>query len=170
MRRLALLPLALFLAACPGDKKPKADTVAAAPPPDTTPVDLSGTQAAIPPAAPDTFTRRKLPQVTPGGGQSYPEAPAALVSAVQREQSFSKFCFQEFGQKADPSLRGGVAMLVTVGSSGITDAKVGNSSWSGRAGAAVNRCLNEKAKLAWKIAPGAVKPGTYRVPLTFSGV
>ena len=48
-------------------------------------------------------------------------------------------------------LRGGVAMVVTVGAGGITNAAVGNSNWTSGAGSAVNRCLNEKASIAWKV-------------------
>lgn len=170
MRRLAIIPVLLLLAACPKDKKvePATDTVAL----DTMPSDLSQVQTELPPPAPDTFTPRKLPTGNEGmpSGGSYPNAPAALMSAVEREQSFSKFCFQEFGQKSDPTLRGGVAMIVSIGGAGVTDARVGNSNWSSKAaGSAVNKCLNEKAKLAWKVAPGDVKSGKYIVQLSFSG-
>lgn len=179
MRRLALIPLAIFLTACPGDKPPRraasipVDTAAAAM--DTTQTaDLSKIKAAVPSAAPDTFHRRKL---TPSGTQASssgeaadaPEAPQPLLDAVEREQSVSQFCYTEFGKKTDPRLRGDVTMAVSVGGSGITDARVGSSAWSGTAGSAVNRCLNERAKRAWKLAPGAVKPGRYSVRLAFSG-
>jgi hypothetical protein len=61
-------------------------------------------------------------------------------------------------------------MLVTVGSSGITEARVADANWTSRAaGSAVNRCLNERAKLAWKLAPGAVRNGSYVVQLSFRG-
>ena len=169
--RLAAAPLLLFaLAACPKDKKADVDTAAQVPL-DTTPADLSQVTSAIPAADPDTFKvidpakekRASAPQ------ESYPEAPEALQTAVQREQSASRFCFQEFGQKADPSLRGAVNMIVTVGSGGITDAKVGASNWTGGAGRAVNTCLNERLSQAWKVAPGAVRPGKYKVTLQFRG-
>jgi hypothetical protein len=100
---------------------------------------------------------------------SFPDAPAPLVEAVQREQGATRFCYTEFGQKADPTLRGSVAMVVTVNGSGVSDARVGDSRWTGSAGRAVNRCLDEKAKLAWNVSPGAVKPGKYIVQLSFSG-
>jgi hypothetical protein len=100
---------------------------------------------------------------------SYPEAPSPLLDAVEREQSATRFCYTEFGQKADPSLRGNVAMVVTIGNSGVTDARVGDAKWTGSAGRAVNRCLDQKAKQAWNVAPGAVKPGRYVVQLSFSG-
>jgi hypothetical protein len=166
MRRMLLVPLALVLAACPKDDDenapPPVDSTALAPA-DTTPTDLSQVTTALPPAAPDTFRPRRPEPArttrTSGGSASYPSAPGPLMAAVQREQTFSKFCFQEFGQKSDPTLRGGVAMVVTVGSSGISDASVANSNWTSNAGSAVNRCLNEKASQAWKLAPGEVKPG-----------
>jgi hypothetical protein len=89
------------------------------------------------------------------------------VEAVEREQSFSRFCYQEYGQKADPGLEGGVAMIVTVGSGGITDARVSDDTWSSTAGRAVNECLDQKAAGAWKPTPGAVHPGKYVVQLSF---
>ena len=175
MRSLWIVPMALLLAACPKDKQPAADTTV---PVDTTgdsAVDLSTLETNLPPAAPDTFTRRnpadnpnaRRPAASSGG--NIPTAPAPLMAAVQREQAFSKFCYQEFGQKSDPQLRGGVAMVVTVGAGGITNATVGNSNWTSNAGSAVNRCLNEKARQAWKLEPGEVKAGRYVVQLSFSG-
>ena len=173
--RTSALPLLLIgLAACPKDKKKgAADSVAVAPPivADTTPTDLSSVPTSLPPAAPDTFKPKPIPKATPRAepAPSYPQAPSALMEAVQRSQTVSKFCYQEFGQKVDPTLSGGVAMLVTVGASGITDARVANDRWSSRSGKAVNECLNEKAKLAWKLTPGDVKSGKYIVQLTFTG-
>jgi hypothetical protein len=176
-RRIAaamFLPMIVLLAACPKDKTAKRDSM----PIDTTHLDttkttdLSAIQSNLPPAEPDTFKRRKLtPPASSGdvGGLSVPAAPAALTDAVEREQSMTKFCFTEFGQKSDPTLRGNVAMVVTVGGEGITNATVGDARWSGSAGKAVNNCLNQKAKLAWKLTPGAVKPGKYVVQLSFSG-
>lgn len=175
-KRHALLLLCLTGAvACPKDKKHGTDTAVAVAPPltqDTTPTDLSAVQSNLPPVAPDTFTRRKLPsppRQTTEAPSRYPAAPGELMTAVERSQTFSKFCYQEFGQKADPTLRGGVAMLVTVDASGVGDAKVANDSWSSASGKAVNSCLNERAKTAWKLSPGAVKPGKYVVQLAFSG-
>jgi hypothetical protein len=156
------------LAACHGDKKGSAgDSVAvAAPAADTTPQDLSKVQTGLPPAAADTFTPPKAPVAQP----DYPPAPPALMQSVTREQAFSKFCFEEFGQKADPSLRGGVAVLVTVSDNAVQDAKVANSRWSAKAaGEQVNQCLNEKARLAWKLGDSTVKPGKYVVQLSFRG-
>lgn len=183
MKRLVLIPLFAVLAACPRDKKERAEnlpvdttTVATAMPADTpaTPGDISGAKGSLPSASPDTFKPRKLtaPARAASGGSarsSVPEAPAPLLDAVQREQAFSRFCYTEFGQKADPSLRGNVAMVVTVANDGISDARVGDSNWSGSAGGAVDRCLNDKARRAWKLAPGAVSPGRYAVHLSFTG-
>jgi hypothetical protein len=171
---LLIVPMLLLFAACPKDKTAKRDSM----PVDTTHLDttqttdLSSIQSNLPPAEPDTFKQRKLtPAPSNGGGStmSVPAAPEALTEAVQREQSMTKFCYTEYGQKADPTLRGNVAMVVTVGGEGITNATVGDARWSGSAGKAVNSCLNQKAKLAWKLAPGAVKAGKYVVQLSFSG-
>ena len=186
VRRISLFPLLAVALACPGDKKngtaqlpidtAKPDTTKALATADTTTTDLRKVKTNLPTAAPDTFHQQKLN--APGGAgvgasgrTSFAEAPAPLVDAVEREQSATRFCYTEFGQKADPSLRGNVAMVVTIGSSGVTDATVGDAKWSGNAAAghAVNRCLDQKAKQAWNVAPGAVKPGRYVVQLSFSG-
>jgi hypothetical protein len=181
VKGLAFLPLLAFAAACPGDKKngsaqiPVDSTKQVAT--DTTTMDttkstnLGAIPANLPKPAPDTFHQRKL---TASGGEagaraSYPDAPSPLLDAVEREQSATRFCYTEFGQKADPTLRGNVAMVVTIGNSGVSDARVGDSKWTGAAGRAVNRCLDQKAKEAWNVAPGAVKPGRYVVQLSFSG-
>jgi hypothetical protein len=165
------LGAAVATAGCHGDKKsPPVSTVAAAPTPppiDTTPADLSKLQTKLPPAAPDTFTRPKNydpPNV------DYPPAPPALVESVEREQAFTRFCYEEFGQKVDPSLHGGVAVLVTVADNTVQDARVANSRWSDKdPGEQVNQCLNEKARLAWKLGDATVKPGKYVVQLSFRG-
>ncbi len=174
MRKLFVLPLLVLVAACPRDKEERTEipvdsTIVA----DTVP-DLSELSANIPEAAPDTFTPRQPEPVRRSSGgsvaPSIPAAPEALMTAVEREQSFSRFCYQELGLKSDPSLSGNVAMIVTVGSGGITGARVGDSNWTSRtAGNAVNSCLNEKAGSAWQLAPGAVSPGRYVVQLSFRG-
>lgn len=184
VRGLVLLPLLAFAAACPGDKKKDTaqipvDTSKQVAPADTATMDttkstdLSSIKANLPKAAPDTFHQQKLTASGEAAGAtraSYPDAPTPLLDAVEREQSATRFCYTEFGQKADPSLRGNVAMVVTIGNNGVTDARVGDAKWTGAsAGRAVNRCLDEKAKQAWNVAPGAVKPGRYVVQLSFSG-
>jgi hypothetical protein len=160
MRKLLIAAMVPLLAACPGDKKK-----VAAPPPaqDTVPMNLDSLESAIPPAASDSFT----PPPKRPSAERIPPAPPELVAAVQREQSFSKFCYQEFGQKADPALQGGVAMVVTVDASGVTGARVANDTWSSDAGNAVNDCLNEKAAGAWKRSAKGVKAGKYVVQLSF---
>jgi hypothetical protein len=182
VKRLAFVPLFLIALACPGEKKKdtaqipvdtaKPDSTTLASTDTSKSTDLSTIKTNLPKAAPDTFHEQKL---KPSGGvgtgtrSSFADAPTPLVDAVEREQSATRFCYTEFGQKADPTLRGNVAMVVTIGNSGITDARVGDAKWSGSAGRAVNRCLDQKAKQAWNVAPGAVKPGRYVVQLSFSG-
>jgi len=160
MRRMLASAALVLAAACSHDKKPPT------PPPlaqDTTPMNLDSVQSAIPAAAPDTFTPPKPQEAE----KPIPPAPPDLVEVVEREQSFSQFCYQEFGQKVDPRLEGGVAMLVTVGSSGVSDARVKADTWSSKAGKSVNQCLDEKATRAWKPTSKSVKPGKYIVQLSF---
>lgn len=168
MKRIALLVAGVFvLAGCPGDDdQPPVDTTTTSQM-DTTPVSFDSLQTNLPPPVTDTQTPPP-PVRQAARPAAIPPAPPALMDAVSREQSFTKFCYQEFGQKADPTLRGGVAMVVTVSAEGISDARVENDSWTSDAGAAVNRCLNERAKDAWRLSRGAVRPGKYVVNLTFT--
>ena len=169
MRLLLVVPLAIVLAACPGDRREFAQdsgTVVDTTPVDTT--DLSSIVANIPPA--DTGAPTP-PREGRSAASAIPSAPGPLMDAVRREQSSSQFCYTEHGQKRDPSLRGSVMMIVTVGSSGVTGARIGASRWQGSrdAGQAVNRCLVDRAERAWTLSPGTVRPGQYQVPMTFSG-
>lgn len=168
MKRFALLIAGVVvLAGCPGDDDQPAVDTASTSQMDTTPVNFDTLQANLPPPAPDTQT--SPPPARPVRRQAaIPPAPPALVQAVSREQTFTQFCYQEFGQKVDPTLRGAVAMVVTVSADGITDARVEDDNWTSGAGEAVNRCLNEKAKDAWRLGRGAVRPGKYVVNLTFT--
>ena len=172
MKRLAIILVALvavaalvFLVRPRGDRPVARDTT----PIDTTPVALESLQVAVPPPAPDTFKPvepRKLPPDAPAR-RAIPDAPDALMAAIEREKDFTQFCYEEVGLKTDPTLRGGVAFVVTVGAGGITGARVASDNWTSGAGKAVNRCLNERARQAWKIKPGEVRAGQYRVPLSF---
>ena len=174
---LIVVGVTMVTLGCPGDRRDKraADSArAAAIPVDTTPMDLSKVQTSLPPSLPDTFkgppkvARRSAGEVV--REPPIPPAPPALMEAVEREGTASRFCYQEFGQKVDPSLKGGVALVVSVGSAGgITNARVASDSWSSKAGSAVNRCLDEKAGSAWKLAAGAVPAGKYVVRMTFTG-
>jgi hypothetical protein len=172
MRRLSLLIFLLATVACPRDRK-ETDSIPtdSALVLDTVPADLSGVTTSLPPAVPDTFKARQ--PTSAGGAVSAPDipvAPSPLQEAANREQSVSRFCYREFGLKSDPTLAGNVGMVVTVGQSGISNVRVGRSRWSSRAaGNQVDACLNERLAGAWKLAPGAVRPGTYQLQLTFSG-
>ena len=176
-RLTAGLVLALTItavAACPGERRSNADSAKAAIPVDTTPTDLSKVQTSLPPAMPDTFKAPARAVARRSAGEvvrepPIPPAPPALMEAVSRERTFSRFCYQEFGQKVDPTLTGGVALVVTVGASGINDAKVASDTWSSNAGNAVNRCLDQRAASAWKLTGGTVPAGKYVVRMTFSG-
>jgi hypothetical protein len=175
-RRLIMVVYTVTVApGCPGERRegPRTDSVVAIPV-DTARTDLSKVETSLPPALPDTFkeTARTVARRSAGDvvrEPPIPPAPPALMEAVARERNFSRFCYQEFGQKVDPSLAGGVAMVVTVGSSGISDAKVASDTWSSNAGTPVNRCLDERAASAWKLAAGAVPAGKYVVRMTFTG-
>ena len=161
--RSTLLWCTLVMAACSDAPKPAAQ----APPPhlasDAAPADLSKLKANIPPPLADTFTPLASLHV-----EKIPDAPAALMDAAEREEGISRFCYQEYGQKADPKLVGAVALVVTVDDNVIQSVRVGADDWSSKAGSAVNRCLVQKAPQAWRLLPGDhVAAGRYVVQLRF---
>lgn len=168
MRRLVQLTIMLLVAACGGDTKAKTADAAAvfAAPADTMPVDLGAVKTNLPPAVSDSFVAPpKAPRIRI---ENIPDAPDALMEAVQREEGISRFCYQEFGQKSDPKLVGAVALVVVFDAGKIWSARVGADDWSSKAGKAVNECLVDKAPQAWKLLPGAkVAPGRYVVQLRF---
>ncbi len=160
-----LLGVAAVAASCSGDRTPS-DTASAArvisDTPAVAPVDLSKLNANIPAARPDTFTFHPLRV------ERIPDAPPALMDAAEREQGISRFCYQEYGQKADPRLMGAVALVVTIESDTVRGARVGADDWSSKAGRAVNQCLVQKVPQAWRLLPGAhVSNGQYVVQLQF---
>jgi hypothetical protein len=163
--RTASVGAVFFGLAC-GGAEPKAPAVVASVSTvDTAVADLSKLRANIPSAVADTFT--------PGGAArrgiaNVPDAPPALMDAVEREEGTSRFCYQEYGQKVDGKLVGAVALVVTVEGNAVRGARVGSDDWSSGAGRGVNSCLVQKAPQAWKILPGArIADGRYVVQLRF---
>ena len=160
---------AFALSACGGDGTSKSTDAAVAAfsaPADTQKVDLGSLKTGLPPAVSDSFIApSKAPRLRI---ENIPDAPEALMDAVQREEGISRFCYQEFGQKVDPKLVGVVALVVVVDVGKIWTARVGADSWSSKAGQDVNACLVQKAPEAWKLLPGVkVAPGRYVVQLRF---
>lgn len=171
MNQRLLVACFLLLVACGDSKSKAADPSAAAAaafaaPVDTQHVDLGAVKSAVPAAVNDTFIAPpKAPRIRI---ENIPDAPDALMDAVQREEGISRFCYQEFGQKVDPKLVGAVALVVVVDVGKVWTARVGADDWSSKAGAGVNECLVQKAPQAWKLMPGAkVAPGKYVVQLRF---
>lgn len=168
MRQLIPFALVVILPACGGDTTSRSTDTAAAfvPTADTMPVDLGAVKTNLPPAVNDTFVAPPSPPRI--RIENIPDAPDALMEAVQREEGISRFCYQEFGQKSDPKLVGAVALVVVFDAGKIWSARVGADDWSSKAGKAVNECLVDKAPQAWKLLPGAkVAPGRYVVQLRF---
>lgn len=166
IRILAVLLLLPVLAACPDRRATQQDTI-----PVDTASDLSTIVTDIPEPVRDTSPPPKARQPQPPPARAIPPASGPLLTAVQREQGFTQFCYREFGLKREPGLRGGVTLIVTVGAEGVSGARVGASRWqpAGAAGREVDRCLAERAPQALRLTPGEVRPGQYQVQYTFSG-
>lgn len=165
-RVLSALLLTLVLAACPDRRTDQQDTI-----PVDTVSDLSQIVTDIPEPVRDTSPPPRPVAAQPAAAAAIPAASGPLLTAVQREQGFTQFCYREFGLKRDPGLRGGVTLIVTVGAEGVSGARVGASRWqpAGVAGREVDRCLTERAPQALRLTPGEMRPGQYQVQYTFSG-
>ena len=174
-----MLLAGVLMAACGGDapkRAPTSEAATAASPPapalaaDTAPVDLSTMTTALPDAVSDSVPVAAPDPETVPRVRNVPDAPPALAEAVEREGGISRFCYQEFGQKADPQLRGGVAMVLEIAPGEapqrVATARVAGHSWSSAAGEQVNRCLVDKIPKALRLQE-AVKPGRYVVQLRF---
>lgn len=152
------------MVACSGDSKVPASS--GAPPKlaaENGPADLSNLKSNIPPPASDSFTPIRRLKIV-----NIPDAPTALMDAAEREEGISRFCYQEYGAKADPKLIGAVALVVTVDGNAVVGVRVGADDWSSKAGRAVNTCLVQKAPQAWKLLAGErVESGRYVVQLRF---
>lgn len=91
-----------------------------------------------------------------------------LGTFVRGRESQLRFCYNEYGLKANPALAGSVTASVTLTpAGGVTGVNVTNRTWSGEGASDAERCIAEKIR-AWRFPPSEAGGGTYSFSFSFT--
>ena len=92
-----------------------------------------------------------------------------LGNFVRSRQEQLRFCYEERGLYANPSLAGTINVSITLSGSGnVTGAEVTNRKWSGGGGGAeVESCIIQRIR-TWRFPSSAAGGGTYVFPFNFT--
>ena len=87
---------------------------------------------------------------------------------VRSRESQLRYCYQEFGLKANPALAGTVTVAISLtGSGDVTGVNVANRTWSGPGAAESESCIRNKIR-QWRFPAAAEGGGTYTFPFNFT--
>lgn len=92
-----------------------------------------------------------------------------LGTFVRRHEAQLRFCYQERGLKANPSLAGTVTVAITIAASGnVTGARVTNRTWSGAGSSEAEACMLQRIR-GWNFPRASDSgAGTYSFPFNFT--
>jgi len=91
-----------------------------------------------------------------------------LGQFVRSRESQLRFCYQEYGLKANPSLAGTVTVAISLtGSGDVTGVNVTNRTWSGPGASEAESCIRNKIE-AWRFPSSDAGGGTYSFPFNFT--
>jgi hypothetical protein len=91
-----------------------------------------------------------------------------LGAFVRSRESQLRFCYVEYGLKANPSLAGTITVAITLtGSGSVTNVDVTNRTWGGAGASEAESCVRSKIQ-AWKFPSSAAGGGTYSFPFNFT--
>lgn len=91
-----------------------------------------------------------------------------LGSFVRGRQSQLRFCYEEYGLKANPNLAGTVTVSVTLtGDGAVTGVAIASRSWSGAGAAETESCIRSRIS-GWRFPPSPQGGGTYSFPFNFT--
>ena len=91
-----------------------------------------------------------------------------LGTFVRSRESQLRFCYNEYGLKANPSLAGSVTASVSLTPAGaVTGVNVTNRTWSGEGAGDAERCITDKIR-AWHFPPSEAGGGTYSFSFSFT--
>lgn len=91
-----------------------------------------------------------------------------LGSFVRSRESQLRFCYQEYGLKANPSLAGTVTVAITLSGSGsVNDVDITRRTWSGAGASEAEGCIRSKIR-SWRFPSSATGAGTYGFPFNFT--
>jgi hypothetical protein len=89
-----------------------------------------------------------------------------LGAFVRSRESQLRFCYVEYGLKANPSLAGTITTAITLTSSGsVTGVNITNRTWSGPGASEAESCVRSRIQ-GWKFPAGTA--GTYSFPFNFT--
>jgi len=91
-----------------------------------------------------------------------------LGTFVRSRESQLRFCYNEYGLKANPELAGSVTAAVTLTpAGGVTGVNVTNRTWSGTGSSETERCITDKIR-AWRFPSSDAGGGTYSFSFSFT--
>ena len=91
-----------------------------------------------------------------------------LGQFVRSRESQLRFCYQEYGLKANPSLAGTVTVAISLtGTGDVTGVNVTNRTWSGPGASEAESCIRNKIE-SWKFPASDAGGGTYSFPFNFT--
>ena len=91
-----------------------------------------------------------------------------LGTFVRTRESQLRFCYNEYGLKANPSLAGSVTASVSLTpAGGVTGVNVTNRTWSGAGAGDTERCIADKIR-AWRFPSSEAGGGTYSFSFSFT--
>jgi outer membrane biosynthesis protein TonB len=91
-----------------------------------------------------------------------------LGTFVRRHEAQLRFCYQERGLKANPSLAGTITVAITIAESGnVTGARVTNRTWSGAGSSEAESCMLSRIR-GWNFPRSEGGAGTYSFPFNFT--
>jgi hypothetical protein len=91
-----------------------------------------------------------------------------LGTFVRSRESQLRFCYNEYGLKANPSLAGSVSASVTLTpAGGVTGVDITNRTWSGDGASETERCIADKIR-GWRFPASEAGGGTYAFSFSFT--
>jgi hypothetical protein len=91
-----------------------------------------------------------------------------LGQFVRSRESQLRFCYQEYGLKANPALAGTVTVAISLtGSGDVTGVNITNRTWSGPGASEAESCIRSKIE-SWRFPASDAGGGTYSFPFNFT--
>jgi len=91
-----------------------------------------------------------------------------LGQFVRSRESQLRFCYQEYGLKANPSLAGTVTVAISLtGGGDVTGVNVTNRTWGGPGSSEAESCIRNKIE-SWRFPASDAGGGTYSFPFNFT--
>lgn len=104
------------------------------------------------------------PPVGGGPGRDVGE----LGSFVRSRESQLRFCYQEYGLKANPRLAGTVTInIVVAGSGSVSGANIARRTWSGAGASEAESCIQSRIR-GWRFPTSSTGEGTYAFSFSFT--